>query len=488
ELAVDGVPMIVGACDARVTSDVGDTGLTGSVALAAGERGDRVEALWAWAASLGLRPVGVLPARAAERVHAIRLATAADADPLTPVCVVGMGRTTLAAGAGGDLRFARSIDVGIASLIRAYEQSLAAAAFAGVDLGAAVAQDDEESDALHRLATRLFRDFGIPRRDDALVGDTFTGVDALPLLQRVIQRLTIELRQTIQFGSDGDAIDPRGIFLSFPCGVPRRLAELIGGYLELDVTLESGSRIANRPMGALLTDPVPDGLLLKPIGLRRRRAEGRLRGAVLTGTAFAAGVLLLDGVAARSSLRDAEIARSALSAEVDVLRMRGAAAERLAAMSDRLDSCADAAATAVTEPRWEAALVAVARALRATVRIESLTGTAGDASGGMIGNTLSGTENADRLQVSAVVEADDEYAARDSINAVVASLERSDAVRSLALTSRERTDPGDSGADWRFTMELVVRRSVDAPPELLAAVETGAGLDSPGVSGEGAVR
>lgn len=255
----------------------------------------------------GLRFGGVLPLKMWECRLALRDSTLSESDEM--ICRISPECTVLVVKSEGKADVVRVVDFGVQSIAKVYAR-------------AATQHDTPLSQS--ELWTKLMT-YGVSRAardaDDQVVRD------ALPLLAPVIQRINIELKQTLRYRvSEGTKIN-RVAFSGLGGRIPG-LCDAISGHLELEQA------------GATTEDPpVADGLsvqrhefnhstipLLKnanpffPRTLERRRAIRRLSSITVQGAMIALVMVAGEWLASTIALEDATTTKQALVQEVELLR------------------------------------------------------------------------------------------------------------------------------------------------------------------------
>lgn len=158
--------------------------------LAVGDRDETIGALARWIESSGLRFAGLTPLDAVEFAAAVAHATHSEyPDELRVSLWVGEHKSILAAGTRGTLRFVRSISVGSEAFVEALTRPIIRRA--GGD------------------PVLLTRDEARTMLAASGIADPFQAVDEarsidgaaiLPLLQPVLQRLSLDVKQSLRFG------------------------------------------------------------------------------------------------------------------------------------------------------------------------------------------------------------------------------------------------------------------------------------------------
>jgi Tfp pilus assembly PilM family ATPase len=159
--------------------------------LACAEAEQRAAAICEAVAGAGLSVDGLIPAEAVSTADAIRIATShASPDEIAAVVWVGEHSTSLAVGSPGRLLFVRTISAGTEALAEVLCRPLRSR--------------DPEVPAVtltYEAARTLLLALGVPAPDASVPGHpTLAGSALLPHLQPILQRLSIEIKQSLRFG------------------------------------------------------------------------------------------------------------------------------------------------------------------------------------------------------------------------------------------------------------------------------------------------
>ncbi len=296
-----GFDLIGNPCEVAPLARDSDGGQDGkqSHALAYAERDRNVAAVAGWAERAGVKVEGVVPIEALMLRAAVgAVAEHASGQGPSVVLWVGEHSSVLAAGNSARLRFVRSIGVGVESLIEALTRPMSPRA------GAA----SGEPVTLSRVQARsLLWRIGVPRRDDVIdVAHGLDGTAALPLLQPVLQRLSVEAKQSLRFGLSEDERGLAVIRLVGPGSAVRGLAEALGIRSGLTVTsgegLEAEPASSERGVIATLRGSAAELPLLMPIVAAEGREVSRTRRWLHAGLAVAALVVAGDALVTRIEL------------------------------------------------------------------------------------------------------------------------------------------------------------------------------------------
>ncbi len=336
-----------------------------STLLIASERETTLDCLAGWLDRAGLTLAGILPARAItvnEAVHASR-----NADGRV-VMYCGETCTILAASdaSAGRLSFVRCIDMGYGLLAEAVTRGAASS-------GTTIARD--------RCQELLFN-VGVPGRGQII--EPVSGLRAesvLPLMQSVLQRYSVEVKQTLRF-SVHEADLSRAKLLVVGAG-----GHIVGFGTQLSSQLDLDVQCAHADTHAVAADE--EGLLsgfaacsgsidaraLTPMSTRDDRFERSLSGSWKCGAAVAAltlAALAGSAVRERDRIRDE---RTTLDARMSIMaeeRNTRRQAEALAAALH--DSRSLIAEHMGSTPRWTAVLASVSRAVDDGIALSDIAG------------------------------------------------------------------------------------------------------------------
>lgn len=333
--------------------------------VAAADTDRNVTVVTQWAESAGLRVMAVAPAESALTIAAVEAATSQP--EARAVLWLGTQQSVLAVAVRGRVEIVRAIGIGVESLVEALLR-LTRRRDAGSDRGG------DESPMTRDVARRLLADVGVPNPGDELPGlPGCTGANVLPLLQPVVQRLAVEIKQSLRFGtSEADRASVSLVVTGEGGGIPR-LAEVLGGYAGIAVAHGDGAVPERRPLAAVAAAH----LHRLPMLLNRSTAETRLatgiRRGLLAGVAAAGLMLGIEAVSVVASLTKEQERLAAI-------RANSAGQEAMADLQNRaVQARTEATAlghriarTLGQTPDWSAAMAAIARYAPESVRVLDL--------------------------------------------------------------------------------------------------------------------
>jgi Tfp pilus assembly PilM family ATPase len=241
---------------------------------------------------------------------------------------VGEFASHLAIANAGRLLFTRKIDLGLETLVACLTRPIRTA---GGDEPVELSVDD---------ARGLLHAQGIPE-PDASLGESseLTGRQIIPLMQPVLQRFIVELRQSLRFGVSDDARGAVSIQLTGPGSRLPRFAHLVQDELDVEATVDpdyaSFDPMQPGSSGNELLDAAHERGLIQQLGLvprelASRRRTGRARRWLWTGAAAALAIVAFDAFRFTSRLDHARAAAESRAAELDDVESLRATGHRIA--------------------------------------------------------------------------------------------------------------------------------------------------------------
>lgn len=254
-----------------------------SLVLTIAERKSVLNELFALFQRAGLSLATVVPTRAAAIAAALDIA-----DARTPqqgragVCLIGESASALVYRTEAGLQLVRAIDIGTNNLAEAYARA---------SRRDGKPDPDREPDPNDMLFTS-----GVPAKTNKFEGELDV-TDVGPLLSPVLQRLTIEIKQSLKYGIEPgqrpDAIELAGIGAAIP-----GLAEALTTTLEVDVITRdpvpgAPESFAPASIAHAVANNQSNAPALEPGAARSQSETTRLRHATLAAAGL--GILLLGG-------------------------------------------------------------------------------------------------------------------------------------------------------------------------------------------------
>ncbi len=284
--------------------------------LAAGESETSASAVSACVQGAGLRLARLVPLDVASAVRAAQTARADDDGAAVRVAVwVGATSTLVLAASAGRTRFFRSLSTGCEQLLDCYHRPLR-----GRAEGAGTFTPDRAD------ARKLLEQSGVPTPDTVVEAEhELMGTAVLPALQPVLQRLAVELKQTLRFGiPEGERDAIRAAFTG-PGGALPRLAEVVCQMAGLNPgQIDSVSADGTADGAGLARALTGCDLNLLPPEVAEERRLARVRRGMWAGIGSAAALIAMYAGSA------------ALTLSSESRRVQGLAASRAAQEKERL--------------------------------------------------------------------------------------------------------------------------------------------------------
>jgi len=277
--------------------------------------------IFAWVARAGLVPTAVVPVNAVGLAQCVGSAIASSRVSPSAVCValhLGEHQSVLVGATQGRMRFVRQVSIGIEALVDA----IASAQLQG-------------GGTLDRAqAAEVLHVHGIPARSQQLSADgTLTGAVVLPLIQPVLQRLVVEIKQSLRFGVEAPEREHTHLCVHGPGSAVANLSVLIAeqtGFSYVPEADDSDQGADSGTAQSWIATQV-NGLGMLPSQVTAKVAAIQLRHALWVGAGVTA---LLIGLDAWSTTLDLDQRR----AEVSQLKERLAAAQPATVLRQRLDA------------------------------------------------------------------------------------------------------------------------------------------------------
>lgn len=302
--------------------------------LVAAERNDVAEAIVECIDESGLKFQAAVPMDALI-LRRLALQALHQSGELRGSLYVGEHSSFFIVGANGQVDFERRLSFDIHSMVNTLRRPINRA---GVEQPIELSQFD---------ATAIVHDYGIPDRD-TVVHDPLklTGTQIIPLLQPLLQRLVVELRQSLRFGVGEKQRDQVTIVLSGPGVRVPNLAETLSKEIGQPVTTDDSWNEfdfteAVCPRGemslAVARGRTIAQLNLEPNSMAQARRTKRVQQWLWTGAAAALAIIAVDYLQYDARLNEAEEQAARLSISAGDI-------EALKATSTKLKSTVDALA------------------------------------------------------------------------------------------------------------------------------------------------
>lgn len=337
--------------------------------LAVVDRDETAHAACSWLRHAGLKVKELVPAVGIAMAHAAERALAAGSDGVSThaLVLIGDNRTVVAAAIGGDLRIVRHFDLGIDVLADAYLR-----AAQGTQVGPARMS--------HQQARELLFKHGVPRGRDEVIDEQLglTPANVLPFMQPAIQRLMVEIKQTLRYAIGDQELLRANIAIAGHGATTPNLAQSLS-YL-LDLPIGEAKVPSNSGFGAPADSDADlfwrcrtSGISILPMAERQVinvRSGGRV---VLAGAAAVAVVIASDAVVTLGQIR--AVNRELESIQPDLARVRQDLEQRRIAteLAEAVNTQAAAVARAVGERvEWRTLISELARAVTPEVRLTEI--------------------------------------------------------------------------------------------------------------------
>ncbi len=237
---------------------------------------------------------------------------------------------------GGTIAFDRSIAIGTRTIVQALTRPIR------------LPGGDDLIELKPAAAERILHQHGIPDSDEVVLDESqLTRRHIMPLIQPVLQRYVVELRQSLRFGIT-DEKERASIEIDFfgPGSTIPGFAALLGWELRLDIKTDEPSRQYDytRPaspggelVGALSDPGFLDQMNLDPPEMAQRRETVRLRQWLWAGAAAAMVAVGVDAILAQSRLgraqREAEVLTTSTASLEQLQRTQTVLLESITALN-----------------------------------------------------------------------------------------------------------------------------------------------------------
>jgi hypothetical protein len=326
--------------------------------LVAADRDLNAQAIFAWLARCSCRFDSIVPLRAIALRSVIRDVTARENDGAI-TCYLGERTSIIASGGGGVLRSVRCIDFGYSLLVEALSRGLR--------------QDVEEGGAAeicthHAEARKRLFEVGLPTAKGGAIGPEVSR-RVMPLLQPVLQRYFIEIKQTIRFGVPDSSGTSRTLRLIGPGAAIGGFADLISNAVDTEILIDDGWDQFNPD--EIYPDHSPEqdfvsfgaaGLGLAPRIVREMTAARVISSGVRTGAVCAAFALIAEAGVLYTNQLDVQQAIRASKPRLASVREHRELTDIARRMSESLQLASSKTAEELEgSPDWYAVLAELAQ-------------------------------------------------------------------------------------------------------------------------------
>ncbi|MFI4896547.1 MAG: PilN domain-containing protein [Phycisphaerales bacterium JB059] len=337
---------------ARLTHDEGPD------VLVVADRDLNAQSIFAWLARCSCRFDSIIPLRAIALRAVIRdVTTRVDDGAIT--CYLGERTSIIASGGSGALRSVRCIDFGYSLLVEALSRGLR--------------QDVEEGGASevcahHAEARKRLFEVGLPTAKGGAVGPEVSR-RVMPLLQPVLQRYFIEIKQTIRFGIPDSSGASRTLRLIGPGAAIGGFPDLISNAVDTEIQIDGGWDRFNPDEIYPAHSPEQDfiahgaaGLGLAPRIVREIKAARIISAGVRTGAMCAALALVAEAGTLYARQLEVRQAIRASEASLASVRQHRELTEIARRMSESFEIASSKTAEALEgSPDWYAVLAELAQ-------------------------------------------------------------------------------------------------------------------------------
>lgn len=426
-----------------------------TMVLTAGVGDQEAAILFAWVARGGGELVRLVPTRAHEVELIARLGHPGRTEA---VCYLGAHSTAIAIMSEGVPTLLRSVSLGYTNLAEGYARGL------GVRPSASDGSDHETTGAWQAAIERMFQ-AGLPTlahlAHDCEMSSTHRSV--MPLLAPVLQRYTIELKQTLRFGTTPGDDESTPIRLVGPGAAIPGIEETFTFGLDRSVEVDPALRCPDplEPFGAhtsehAIVTGAREPIALTPPIIQERRRSRTLRQALVVGAGAGLVFLGAEFTAVKMEQRGVEAVEGDLAPILAGLKAERERHRTLAELAQAITDVERVTDWCLPDrPSWEACVLEIALACRGEVELLRVEG---EASAG-----------AAELIIDGRVANDAGSAAR--VSKFMARLERSPLVARSHIESAAAGD--ERGAPYRdFTISATLVESRD-PARRVEISETG---------------
>lgn len=424
-----------------------------------------------WIASCGLTPARLLPATAAPIARLVERTarkSKAAGDTLHSTLWFGEHESFFIVGDNAGIVLFRALSVGIENIVEALLRPITprSGESGGPDA------TPREPITIDRAAARTLLDrSGVPLPADVIdERNGFTGASVLPLMNSVLQRFSVEIKQSLRFGLSDKQRAAVAVTVDGPgARLPRidaALSQLCGVAVSVpqrETPAPAGERSSSTcgNIDAVIQTPAP-AITLLPAATQQAQIKTRARRSLWTGVAVSAAMVAAYGGWVYTEL-------SASLARADALRAQAEHATR----ADEAERAASAASA-----RAKAANAYVSRAVGSSpdvAAVLALLGDATDAKTSLESVDIREAETGWVCHINGLMQAGDDKAFADAVKTYTENLARSPLVAGVKLGAAARTKMGDIEAHrFDLTIELVEVPYTAVAPQALTAVDKGA--------------
>lgn len=360
-----GVPRRTQAVQVKqVSSATGGDSPSSGVAILSGASESEIGAIHDWIGRAGLRCTHLVPSGAVLLAHTTRAISKSATDQIRIVLHIEGHRSVLGVSAGGRIELLRTFEIGMNNLAEAIAR-------ASASRGDGRASVLSVGQALESLAKN-----GLPKPDTDF--DTEHGLSAnavLPVLQPVLQRFGIEIKQSLRMvmrrsGTSAVHVELRGPGSKIPL-----LPDVFAQAVEVDF------QVAEDPAGAnslelMLCQSGWQDLALTSTAAVAEASSRRFRRAVVAGAVVGLGVLGVEAAHYASASAALKDERRTVDAELVQVHEFEELSRATVDLGERLTRGENLLGEFVgSQPDWNAVLTSLAVSARSWVELTEIRGT-----------------------------------------------------------------------------------------------------------------
>ncbi len=202
--------------------------------------------------------------------------------------------STLVGACNNQILFIRQIRTGMAQFISAWLRPISRKG-----------PDESELRLTEQQASELFMTQGIPSPDLEIPQYQITGRDLLPSMQPIIQKLSVEIKQTARFGFETHQRDAVKLYLAGPGGNIPRMGEVLSAHLDIPCG-QNDSQASNDSLLASALKVNAKPIDLSPQTVCSLRTLQGSQKALWIGVAAAFALIMADGLVARHNIQQSK--------------------------------------------------------------------------------------------------------------------------------------------------------------------------------------
>lgn len=329
--------------------------------LAAGVHEAELLKVYRWVGRAGLQCSGAVPTSAALLDGlATRLLSSKDPTP-TYVFHIDRCRSALGSGNAQGITMLRAFDVGLVHMVEAVIRAASSS-----ESGPAKAMSFDRAQA-------ILLETGLPRNSASFESQSGLSVRAvMPTLQPVLQRFSVELKQSLRRVLRDNQFRGVRVLMSGPgAGIPG-IDLALGESLEIDL-IPAADGNTSRSIAETWADSSTNDLVLRTLAHEVERRNGMLRRAAMAGALLAAAFVGGEALLQTHRLRRVEREIASRAVQVEQVRQLRDLCERARTLEGSISTARDIIGTFVgDQPDWSTSLHEVALAARGLVSLTEI--------------------------------------------------------------------------------------------------------------------